>query len=436
MSKKTKLVLTDFYHQATERFLSSLKEAEIPYLHVNVTYDGFASGEIYNPIAHVIGSESMPDVALHYNEIKVPEFYEIRNLDGLKAEILQGDVVRGFVYYAPNTNRLVKEVAWLNRLGVATIAYRYNRQGFKFADVLFNHEGKPVKEIYYNVKGRKVLTYDVISRTIIQHSSYRDKVFPSMTLFVKDYLTEFVDKIDEILINSMSTPFFVTNQLPEIPSTLYFQEAIAKEIPGNMQQILTGKTSTKRILFENAKELAKIEKMAQAKEVQLSYLGAIEKIHRENHYRRKFLTITRSDQILYDENMAKLLEQIGATWTIAAPSEISDKLRAFASSHQNVRVLEAINPKKVPELLEDHDIYLDINQGGDWENIIQRAYLEGLLVIADKSVAKNAGYELILEAEREILDLISRPDLSIALRVLREKKGKPAIIQDYQAAFN
>jgi accessory Sec system glycosyltransferase GtfB len=444
-----KLVLTDFYHQPTQRFLASLKEASIPYQHVNVTYDGFAPSEILNPIASAIGADTLPDKAFHYNEVRVPEFYEIRNLDGIKAEILQGDVLRGYVYYAPNTNRLVREVVWLNRAGIPTIAYRYNRQGFKFADILYNFEGKSQKEIYYTAEGKKVLTYDVASRIIIAHSDNKDdnKVFPNMTAFVKEFVlkvaataNEVDNQVDEILINSMSTPFFVSSQIPEIPSTLYFQEAIGDEIPGNMQQILTGNTSTMRILFENAKVLAKTEQLAQkqneTKNVQLAYLGAIENIRRENTYRRNYLTITRSDQILYDENIAKLLLELGGTWTIAAPSEISDKLRAFADAHTNVSVLEAISPKKLPELLEKHDIYLDINQGNEWENLVQRAYLEGLLVIADKSVAKNPSYELILENEAEIATLVSRSDLSAELRVMREKKGKPASIQDYQAVFS
>jgi accessory Sec system glycosyltransferase GtfB len=227
----------------------------------------------------------------------------------------------------------------------------------------------------------------------------------------------------------MSTPFFVSNQLTEIPGSLYFQEVIGTEIPGNMLSILSGKTPTSRILFENAKEQAKVDQMATEKQVTLDYLGAIENFKREISFRPKLLTITRSDQILYDEAISQLTDY---QWTIAAPSEVSEKLRNFANQHDNVHVLEAIPLSDIDKLLDEHDIYLDLNKGNDVDNVVRRAYLEGLLVIGDKSVVKNPGYELILENEKEITDVLKRPDKEVALRVLREKRGKPATVADYQ----
>ncbi|GAB2024148.1 accessory Sec system glycosylation chaperone GtfB [Lactovum odontotermitis] len=430
MNKKTaaKLVLTDFYHQPTQRFLASLTSAGIPYRHVNINYDGFMPNELMNPFAHLIGAEGLPDKDLHYNQVKVPEYDEIRNLDGSKAEILRGDRVVGYIYYAPHSWRLVREVVWLSRSGKPTIAYRYNRQGFKFAELLYDYEGKEVKTLYFNAEGKQVLTVDTASRVMLGEN----QIFPTLTDFVKDYLSNFLDGVDEILINSMSTPFFAVNQLPEINSSLYFQETIHKEIPGNMQQILAGKSSVKRILFENAREMAKVQHLSPENAVRIDYLGAIEKFTRENKFRPAALTVTRSDQILYDGTIAKVLSENNIKWTIAAPSEISDKLRTFASRHENVHVLEAISSKELSKLLSDNDIYLDLNQGGDWENAVQRAYLEGLLVITDLKTVKNAGYELILEKEQEIVDVLKRPDKNRALRVLREKKGKTATAADYQ----
>ncbi|MDR2975947.1 MAG: hypothetical protein LBV19_01360 [Streptococcaceae bacterium] len=423
-----KLILTDFYHQPTKRFLASLTAAGIPYKHVNINYDGFMPNEILNPFAHLIGAQGMPDKDLHYNQVKVPEYDEIRNLDGGKAEILRGDNLVGYIYYAPNTWRLVREVVWLSRSAVPTIAYRYNRQGFKYAEVLYDFEGKEVKVLYYNAEGKQVLTVDAASRVMLGEN----QVFQNLTDFVKDYLSRLLDGVDEILINSMSTPFFVANQMPKIKSSLYFQEVIHKEIPGNMQQILAGKSALKRILFENSKEMAKVQRLSSENFVRLEYLGAIEQFARENEFRPAALTVTRSDQILYDEAIAKTLAENHIKWTIAAPSEISDKLRTFANHHKNVNVLEAISSKNLPKLLADNDIYLDLNQGGDWENSVQRAYLEGMLVITDMKVIKNAGYELILEKEQEIIDVLNRPDKDRALRVLREKKGKPATAADYK----
>lgn len=422
-----KLVLTDFYHQATRRFLSSLTTAEVPYQHVTVNYNGFLPNDVLNPFSHAISAEDMPDHDLHYNQIKVPEFYEIRNTDGTKAEILYGDNLMGYVHYAPHSHRLVREVLWLNKKAVPTLGYRYNRKGFKYSDVLYNFEGKAVKELYFNARGEQVLTVDLMTGVIISPH----QVFSNLAEFVANYLKGLDFDYDEILINSMSTPFFVTNRMANKPSSLYFQETIKQELPGNMTMILDGKTSTRRILFENEKELQKVKRLTSSQKADLLYLGAIEDFRRENAFRKKFLTITRSDQILYDKEIANALKEKHATWTIAAPSEVSDKLRAFATEHENVSVLEAIRRSQLPELLSEHDIYLDLNQGTDWEDVIQSAYLEGMLVISDKKTAKNPGYELVLEKE-EIEEVISSADKASLLALLHEKKGQPASKKDYK----
>ncbi|MBB5887407.1 hypothetical protein [Lactovum miscens] len=433
-----KLVLTELYNQATRRFLYSLNKASIPYLHINVVYGGFEPLTVLNPIAHAIGADQLPDKALHFNEIKVPKFFEIRNIDGLKAEILQGDLLRGYIFYIANSKRIVKKVVWLNLEGKFTVAFRYNRQGFKYADVLYNQEGKPIKEIYYDANGNKVLTFDLLSRSIIRHTQRNDKIYPDISFFVKEFIEEYSSSFDEIIINSMSTPFLVSKEIPKIPSTLYFQERISDELPANMKLILSVRTSTYRILFENINELAKIEKIMKPYEegrIGLAYLGQIENIRRSIKQHRSFLTVTLSDQILYDEGLADYLSKSGATWTIAAPSNVSEKLRNLAKKHSNVRLLEAISLKNLLALLLENDVYLDLNQGAEWENVVQRAYLEGLLVIGDRTVAKSQANELITETQTQISELISKSDYSEYLHTLHEKKGKPSSVHDYQKIF-
>lgn len=431
-----RIVLTDLYHQATQRFLTSLERASIDYKHINIVYDGFLPTNILNPFAAAIGASDMPDKPLHYNEIVVPELYEIRNENGNRAEILNGDSVVGYVNYAPNTPRLVREVVWLDYLKKPVIVHRYNRQGFKFADGLFNFEGKEVKTIYYHATGDKVLTIDTVTRAIISEVADKSQIFSNLTEFVTDYIRKLPVDADEIVFNSMSTPFFVSNVLRELPGTLYFQEKISDKIPGNMKMILEGKTPTKRILFENVEELKKVEKLAEEKRIKLDYLGAIETFARKNVYRPRVLTITRSDQIIYDEAIANLLSEQGAKWTIAAPTEVSEKLRGFANNHDSVNILETISSKNVNELLSKNDIYLDVNNGSDYENSVRRAYLEGLLVLGAKSFAKDEDYELVFETEQEIIDILKQPDKQIAMQAMREKRGKRATVEDYRRCFN
>ncbi|MDR0297303.1 MAG: hypothetical protein LBI11_01395 [Streptococcaceae bacterium] len=434
-----KLILTDFYHQATARFINSLNQAKTSFLHVNVTSDGWLPEAVESPFLHYTGFAKLPDKALHYNELSMPDFLEIRNLDGAKAEIRNGEIIKGIIFYQPDTTRLVREVQWLNRAGKLRLTERYNRQGAKFADSLFDAEGKELKTIYFDASGEKIITLDEVTKAVILKTGAHETVFANVALFVAHYLRERLsvsaDKIDELVFNSLSTPLFASNLLSELPGTLYFQEVIHDAVPGNMLAILEGKTPTTRILFENAKELEKVAKLAPNRAIALDYLGAIENFTRENRFRPHALTITRSDQILYDEAVAEALAARKITWTIAAPSEISDKLRAFGETHDNVTVLEQMPFSKIDDLLAENDYYLDLNQGADTQNTVQRAYQEGLLVIADMTTQKNAAYELLLENEKEICDVLRRPNQSIVLNVLRNKKGAPATVSDYRAMF-
>ncbi|MDR0199490.1 MAG: hypothetical protein LBI43_02815 [Streptococcaceae bacterium] len=432
-----KLLLTDFYHQATERFKTSLKRAEIDLTHVNITYDGWLPEGVHNPISYYLGYFDAPEKPLHYNQLEVPDFWEIKNSDGARAEILDGETLKGYVIYQPDTARLIREVEWLDLAGNRILTERYNRQGQRFAQSLFDADGKEMKTLYFNAAGEKVLTVDGPSKAVIlEIPGKTPQVFENFTAFTCHYLRDFgLERWDEVLFNSLSTPFFVSNALSELPGTLYFQEPIRDAIPGNMQTILSGKTPAKRILFENAKELAKAQKLVTNPGVSMGYLGAIEHFTRENQFRKRALTLTRSDQILYDEGLAVAMASFQMTWTIAAPSEISDKLRNFALNHANVTVLEAYPLGDFDKLLAENDIYLDLNQGKDTQNAVQRAYLEGLLVVGDMKTAKNGPYEILLENEKEITDVLKAANKQRSLDFLRSKKGKQASPSDYQEAF-
>lgn len=430
-----KLILTDFANQATDRLLANLDKAEIPYLHVSSHYDGFLSEDCLNPIAYYIGAEKQAEKHLYFNQIKVPDFYEIRNENGSQAEILQGDHVVGRVLYAPGRGRIVQAVHWLDRSGQLILAELYNAQAEKYADVLYNEQNKEAKRLYYR-SGRLVLSYDTASRTMQRFDAATgDVVFVgSMVDFLLDYLANVLQAgglFDEVIYNTLATAHFVAQRL-DMPSTLYWQESLKDSIPGNMEPILDGKSSTGRVLFENVKAFQKVQDLRNQAgaglNCQLAYLGAIEDFKRDNPFRPNYLTITRSDEIFFDEAVA----QTGVAWTIAAPTDVSPKLRKFAAAHDNVRLIEQMKLEQIETLLSEHDIYLDLNRGSEVDNIIRRAYFEGLLTLGTTKNAKNPSYELVLVEEKEFLSLIKGQDKGRLLEILRKKKGEPASRLDWE----
>ncbi|GFH43001.1 glycosyltransferase stabilizing protein Gtf2 [Lactococcus hodotermopsidis] len=435
-----KLVLTDYNRENTERFKSSLTKAEIPFVHVNIQYDGFLAPDILNPFAYFMGYYQKPEKHRYFNQIPLPPFYEARNVDGGKSEILQGDNVVGHIFYQPNTNRLVKEVVWYNRIGKKVAVERYNIQGEKYADVIVDKDGKDSKVVYYQ-GSKPVIDFDLSSKNILLKKNGMTQSFNNLTEFVLYFIETIVKEklgfdFDEVIYNNLATPLFVSNRLPQ-RATLYFQEFIKDEIPGNMVGVLAGRTPTKRILFENIKQLKKVETLIQEEpaKIPLDYLGAIEEFRRDNDFTQGALTITFSDQILHEDKLAEALAKRGKTWTIAAPSEVSDKLRNFSNAHDNINLLERINGDDIPELLAKHDFYLDVNRGAQMMNNIYRAYHEGMLVISDQKVSKNGGYEVVLVKEEELVGAIDRNSYTSLMNILRKKKGTPATREAYQAQF-
>ncbi|GFH40946.1 hypothetical protein [Pseudolactococcus insecticola] len=433
-----KLVLTDFNRENTQRFKASLTQASVDFVHVNIQYDGFLDPDILNPFSYFMGYYQMPEKHRYFNQIPLPPFYEARNADGAKSEILQGDNIVGYIFYHPNTNRLVKEVVWLSRLGKKVTAERYNIQGQKYADVIFDQDEKESKIVYF-ADDKPVIDYDLATKHISLKDGGLTHSFNNLTDFVFYFIETIVKEkygyqFDEVIYNNLATPLFVSNRLPQ-RATLYFQEFIKDAIPGNMIGILAGRTPTKRILFENIKQLKKVQDLATDIKIPLDYLGAIEAFRRENDYSQGALSITFSDQVLNADAIAETLAKRGKSWTIAAPTEVSDKLRNFANDHDNVNLIERISGDQIDQLLATHDFYLDVNRGAQMLNNIYRAYHEGLLVIADQKTAKNGGYEVILAELPDILGAIDRDNYDSLMKLLRNKKGKPATVAAYQTQF-
>jgi len=435
-----KLILTDFNNRPTKRFIGSLEKSKVSYKNLVIHYDGFLPEGAVNPFAYYIGAEEQPEKHLYFNQIKVPKYYEIRNENGRRATIAQGDNLIGYVYYADGGERIVKEVHWLNKSNKITLVERYNQQGNKYADVIYNKDEKESKVLYYK-NNQVIIEHDIQSGSINHFVEGKLESFPTLIKFIINYIKTVVFKehdIDEAVFNGLGTSYFVSHDL-DIPSSLYFQELIKDEIPGNMQGILKGNRSVKRVIFESNKQLTKAMNIIAKTElthnpsVEMVYLGAIEEFTRENKLRKKFLTLTRSDNILHAEAFVQRFPDV--EWTIAAPTDVSDKLRNFANKYENVHLIKQMLLSDIDSLLESHDYYLDFNSGQEVSNIVERAYFEGLLVLGDQKVLKNGNYEIVLVTEEEILDWLARPNQEAVFNVLRTKKGTPATIEDYQEMF-
>lgn len=140
-----KLILVDDYQLATQRLLENLDKAAIDYKVLAIHYDGFLPETVLNPFAEIVGAKNQPIKHLYFNQVSLPKFAEIRQENGNRAQILQGDHLVGYIYYASHHSRLVKEVQWLNRKEELILSEHYNQQGKNMHKVLLMKEEKKLK---------------------------------------------------------------------------------------------------------------------------------------------------------------------------------------------------------------------------------------------------------------------------------------------------
>ncbi len=145
-----------------------------------------------------------------------------------------------------------------------------------------------------------------------------------------------------LLINSLSTPFFVscglTGQAGQ--DLLFWQEPVGDEIPGNMQIILkrqAGRTGTvyvqKKQAYDKLLALGADPQIVQEK-------GFVYPFQRKNLHRPEALICTNSDQIEHCGELVSALPQM--QFHIAALTEMSSKLLSLGSC-PNVHLYPAPN---------------------------------------------------------------------------------------------
>lgn len=422
-----KLLLTDFYNDATKRLADSFVRSKMGFVHVNIYPEAVLLRQIYCPF---FTDRAVSEKKLYFNQISVPQFYEIRHENENGAKILRGEKQVGRVNYVSSGNRLVKRVDWWSDSARTVLSEHYDASGEKSFEDFFGDSGQVQKTIFYQ-GGSPVTSWDRQSGAISLFENQKWVAFSSLVDFTRNFIKNLPFEFDEIIYNSLSTSCFVALKFSQF-SSLYFQEPIEQAIPGNMQVLLQGQQPTRRIFFEDEKTLEKVKKKAESSQISLDYLGNVEFFRRENRGQRTALTLTWSDEILYASQIARFPELL---WTIATPTEASPRLKKFVQKNENVSLIEHLNLNKLDEYLENFDFYLDLNQGSEVAKVVERAYFEGMIVLTERSVAKNETYSLVSKNEQELLELWAEKPKNL-LQKLHEKRGEVMTATSFKEKFD
>ncbi|EKB1221380.1 hypothetical protein ONC83_002946 [Listeria monocytogenes] len=438
-----RIVLADYWNAATLRLSKSLQQASVDYQLVVIHPEGHLHESIWNAFRYYTGWHNKKGKGLRFNEVKVPALYEIRHENAFSAHIYSGDFLAGTIHYFSGGERRVRQVDWLNRKGQIIVSDLYTIQGHYVAYQVYNRNEKPIRKLFLNAKQEEIIDWDLTNNQLILKYDGARRHFANMTNFIVFFLKEMVtkqasfSKVEGLFINSLSYPLFVANQWKELPTTLFFQETIqANEIPGNMCAQLENQTAIERIVFETTKELSLVQqKYGQKTEVELVYLSPLERFKHKPLYAHRALILTVSDELIDIEIIMASLPTLSLT--IAAPTEMSNKLYALQAQYPSITLRPQVNNETIKKLIETHDIYLDIHAGDEVANIVFRMYEQNNLIIGIPEAAKNARYELIVKDTKEICLMLSsiredRKQEDRYRKQLHEKNGPTTTIKQYK----
>lgn len=353
---------------------------------VSVLDDGFLPEDVRSPYMECIGQreEKSPE-PLYFDKVKVPRLWEIRDVGG-KSEIWDSSVLKGRIIYAePKHKRFVSSVEWLDREGNVRLREHYNQWGRLFAKSYMDAGKRIAIKQYYDRNGKPMLTENLVTGAILAVLDGKEHSFSSRAEFVADYLYRNGWEYENILYNSLSTPFFVSNLLKkrgaEGNDALYWNEEIRGAIPGNMKAIINDRNSkTKKIFVGNDSSIRALRKEGVDPRL-YRMLGYVHPFIRENGKRPEVLIMTNSDRVEKIREIVAALPQL--RFHIAAVTMMSEKLLSL-SSFPNVCLYPNVKYDVADRLFEDCDIYLDINRGNEILNSVQKAFYNNMLIFAFK----------------------------------------------------
>jgi len=379
------LALFNNVDDATKQLMRSLKAAGLAFTAVAVHYDGELPDAVLCPFTTYTGIEPVGD-PLFFDEVPVPAWCEIRQGSQTYGEILRDGLAIGRIHYEPNSFRQVESVDWL--LPDRTLGHtdHYDRYGNRYATTYYS-SGVAYQTVYYG-PGEWEVEVGHTSRVVTMRSAHSRLTFETLTDFVSYFLDDQQIATDRVVVNSLSYPLFVMRRRSPAPSTtLFWQEPMPDDVPGNMVTELESPQALERIVFCDEQLRRKVAQRYRSTAVDITYLSHLDQFADKHGYDpRRAFTLTSTDEI---PALAELLEELpDVRFSVAALTLMSEKLHALGRTHANLTLTPTITHKQIREELDKASVYLDIDAGAHVLDVVKAAYHLNLLVLASTAHAK------------------------------------------------
>ncbi|MCI2792468.1 MULTISPECIES: accessory Sec system glycosylation chaperone GtfB [Staphylococcus] len=380
----------DNYHFNSQLLHRSLKLAGYQHLTICLEDDGFLPDDVTSPYQFFAQNPINPsDKPLFFNEVEVPTYWEITGTNDM-GEIKNLGEVRGKIFYQPNfKTRIVSRVEWLdNKQRLRTVDF-YNKNGFKFAEAIYDLAGKAIMKKYFDHLGKEIIYENYVTGDYVLNWKNKTHFFKSQEAFVIYYLKQLNVDLDVIIFNSLAMPFIALYRMNTIgKGILVWQENSHGTIPGNMKLMFDESLNRNySIIIPNRDEYLKIRQGLCDKErdkvIRGGYLYSYRK---QNQFTRNILTLTNSDQLSCIEELVKSNSEY--QFHIAAITEMSNRLLDLMK-YDNVRLYPVANEETIESLYQRCDIYLDNNKGNELLNAVGRAFENDMVIFATHDEAHN-----------------------------------------------
>lgn len=405
------VLLLETYNENGKRLADSLKRAGIASKTVVIRYDGFLPEDALSPFQYYLEQDVDPrreeeKKPRYFNEVPVPPYWEIRG-NGGGGEIVDCDTLRAKIYYEKGQGRIVRVVDWMDRNGKVRFSDHYDKTGRHFATTVLSPEAKPVAKSYFSAAGRERITENLVTGAVLVREGAEETAYSSL----EEFAAAFLEKLEpeRIFFNSLSVPYFVETAYGKKHSgsgdVLFWQEKILDTIPGNMIRLFNDSGRTTKICVQSwdayeklrvkvrdrehfGKEIRDADK-ASSMLCPLGYLYPFRDSGRAGI--RNVLCMTNSDQIFGLGRIADAFPDL--VFHVAAVTEMSDRLLSMGN-RKNIRLYPTVSKAKAASLFSDCDCLLDICEGAEILDAVQRAFLSDLPILGWKDTAHNRTFEM------------------------------------------
>ncbi|MCR4695493.1 MAG: accessory Sec system glycosylation chaperone GtfB [Pseudobutyrivibrio sp.] len=430
------VLLLDSYNEPGRMLIESFEAAGVVVESACINDDGFLPEGVTSVYGFFLGKPMNAADYLgkprYFNQITVPDYWEISG-NNSNAKVMDMGTERARIFYTePANKRHVKVVDWLDEYGKVRYSDHYNKYGCLYARTIFNAKGQKVDKTYFDNEGREIILENFVTGDIILNYKGQVYMFKNKTDFTLFFLGEYGFKEgDRLLFNSLSTPFFVSQRLPDNGhgDILFWQEPTGEQIPGNMKIILDNNSSrTGAIYVQRRNSYDQLISLGASPEM-VRPLGYIYSYKRENSLGNEVLICTNSDQLEAIESLVTGLDNMH--FNIVAITEMSAKLMSL-QKYQNVSLYPGIKADLAQEMFDTCNIYLDINYGGEILSSLQEAYYNNMVIYSFEATCHArslvAGEHIYaIGQEKEMIKAIKNIDWAKAISLQHAKSMEESV---------